>query len=121
MDPEMRKRYEVVRVQDLVDFYAEKDVTPRCSLCESTFFNIETIDSTKGSTELSVDSDFRNQMAVCEMHGPYKTWTFYPLSCDTCGTFLNVDAEKLLKWTEEKRLKNAGEKASVGNASESEA
>jgi hypothetical protein len=121
MDPTMRKRYEVVRVQDLVDFYAEKDVTPECSLCKSTFFNIETIDTVKRSTESGVDPDFGNQMAVCEMHGQHKTWAFYPLSCETCGTFLNVDAEKLLKWTEEKRLKNAGEEAPVGNASESEA
>lgn len=121
MDPKMRKRYEVVLVKDLVDFYAEKGVTPECSLCKSTFFNIETLDTVGGSNKPATEPDYRNQMVVCEMHGPDKTWAFYPLSCENCGTFLNVDAEKLLKWTEEKRLKDAGEGVSVGNASESEA
>lgn len=123
MDPTMRKRYEVVRVQDLLDFYAEINVNPECYMCKGTFFTIETIDNERGASESFHDSepDLKKQMVVCEMHGTHKTWQFYPLSCVTCGTFLNVDAAKLLKWTEEKRLKDAGEGVSVGNGSESNA
>ncbi|MBF8448314.1 hypothetical protein ACK32U_20855 [Aeromonas dhakensis] len=121
MDPSMRKRYEVVRVQDLVDYYAEKGVNPSCSLCKSTFFNIETIDAPLSPSEDGSDPEYRKQMAVCEMHGPDNTWACYPLSCENCGTFLNVDAEKILVWTEEKRLKKVDEGVTSGDASESNA
>lgn len=119
MDPSMRKRYELVRVQDLVEFFAEKDVNPACSLCKGTFFNIETIDTPVDPSDTGADPEYRKQMAVCEMHGPDNMWACYPLSCENCGTFLNVDAEKILVWTEEKRLKQAGEGTSAGHSSES--
>lgn len=107
MDPIMRRRYEVVKSQDLVDYFAALNITPTCNQCQGTKFHIPTIrslsigplgDQQNGSPE-------KVSLEPFEMHGAYSNGpAYYALTCEFCGTILNVDAMRILHWTEHQLL-----------------
>lgn len=105
MDPVIRKRYEVVRVQDLMDYFAALHITPTCSQCEGTKFHIPTI----RTMAIGPEGDPQNESSASisiepyEMQGAFSKPTYYPLTCEFCGTILNVDALRILFWAEQQR------------------
>ncbi|BDA12107.1 hypothetical protein KAM339_006480 [Aeromonas caviae] len=105
MEPEMRKRYMIVRIQDVLDYFVDKGVKPRCPQCSCTNFTFQLLNET------DVDENGApiepSVMDVFEYHGQDTPWAFYPLSCMKCSTFIHLDAEKILEWTEKKRPKDA--------------
>ncbi|MFQ2658874.1 hypothetical protein ACK3ZC_06960 [Aeromonas caviae] len=117
MEPEMRKRYEVVRVKDLVDFFAAQGVKPHCPQCKSTYFTFQVLSN--ATPDLKDDSQ-EQKLEVFEWQGIESTWAFYPLSCQHCASFFNVDAEKILEWTEMKQVKSAELATQSGEGTEPE-
>lgn len=82
------------------------NVTPPCSQCQGTKFHIPTIRSVVVGSEGDPQNDTHSRVSVepYEMHGAFNTGpAYYPLTCEFCGSIFNVDALRILLWTERKR------------------
>lgn len=108
MDPVIRRRYEVVKTQDLVDYFSSLNITPTCTQCQGTKFHIPTIRTLTigpvGDENQSDGSIEKVSLEPFEMQGGYSNGpAYYALTCEFCGSILNVDALRILLWTERKR------------------
>lgn len=108
MDPVVRRRYEVVKTQDLVDYFAALNITPTCTQCQGTKFHIPTIRTFTfgpvGGENQSNGSIEKVSLEPFEMQGVYSDRpAYYALTCEFCGSILNVDALRILLWTEQQR------------------
>lgn len=106
MNPILRRRYEVVQTQDLVDYFVALNITPTCSQCQGTKFHIPTIRSLSIGPEGDQQngSPERASLEPFEMQGAYSNGpAYYALTCEYCGTIFNVNALGILLWTEEQR------------------
>ena len=106
MDPVIRRRYEVVKTQDLVDYFTALNITPTCTQCQGTKFHIPTIRTLTVGTEADSQNGIPTRVSVepYEMQGAFNAGpTYYPLTCEFCGSILNVDALRILLWTEQQR------------------
>ncbi|WP_338882086.1 hypothetical protein [Aeromonas hydrophila] len=107
-------------MHDLVDYFADKDVIPHCVQCEGTNFNYPVVQITTVGVVGAPQDDSGTILSIepFEMQGSSSSWAFYPLSCQNCGTFLHVDALRVLIWTEQQRQKSSNIKIPTDDSAE---